>query len=130
MLADTNFLIDIMANNVAAVKKAKELQESGVGILVGAPSIFELYVGVSLSKRSEEERSKIISTISSLATLSLDSEAARVSGVIYGEKYKTGLKIDSEDAMLAGIAKIHNKSVLTRNVKHFTGIDGVKVETY
>ncbi|MDG7001927.1 MAG: type II toxin-antitoxin system VapC family toxin [Nitrososphaerota archaeon] len=130
MLADTNFLIDLMSNDEAALRKARELESSGVGLVVGAPSIFELYVGVSLAKRSAEERLKIISTISTLPTLPLDSEAAKVGGVIYGEKFKSGMKIDSEDAMLAGIAKTKNNPVLTRNIKHFSGIDGVRVETY
>jgi tRNA(fMet)-specific endonuclease VapC len=38
--------------------------------------------------------------------------------------------IDPEDAMLAGISKVRNEPIITRNVRHFSNIDGVKVETY
>jgi len=41
-----------------------------------------------------------------------------------------GSMVDPEDAMIAGIAKVHSERVLTRNRKHFQGIEGVNVESY
>jgi len=38
--------------------------------------------------------------------------------------------IDLEDAMIAGIARVHGMKLLTRNLKHFQGIEGVNVEPY
>jgi predicted nucleic acid-binding protein len=32
--------------------------------------------------------------------------------------------------MIAGIAKVHGKKLLTRNLRHFQGIEGVEVEPY
>jgi len=32
--------------------------------------------------------------------------------------------------MLAGIARVKAEKVLTRNIKHFSGIEGVALETY
>lgn len=130
MLADTTFLIDIMKDEAAAVKKAKNLEEVGIAIQVGAPTIFELYVGVALSKKSEEEKSKINETISGLPQLPLDYDSAVAGGEIYGEKSKSGSTIDPEDAMLAGISRVKGEPLITRNLKHFSGIRGVKVETY
>lgn len=98
--------------------------------MVGAATIFELYVGVSLSKKAEQEREKIHSVVNSLAQLPLDYESASAAGTIYGEKIKTDSRIDPEDAMLAGISRVHRQSIITRNVKHFSNIDGVSVETY
>ena len=43
---------------------------------------------------------------------------------------KVGRDIDPEDAMLAGMARVRAEKVLTRNVKHFSGIEGVTVEIY
>ncbi len=51
-------------------------------------------------------------------------------GSIYGELLAKGETIDPEDAMLAGIAKSHHEKVLTRNVKHFSRIEGLTIETY
>jgi tRNA(fMet)-specific endonuclease VapC len=130
LLADTTFLIDLLQNQIEAVEKAKRLEEMGIAIEVSSPSIFELYVGISLSKKAQNERSRIISIVESLPQLPLDLESAKAGGAIYGEKLKAGSMIDPEDAMIAGISKVHGESIITRNTKHFSNIDGVKIETY
>ena len=130
MIADTSFLIDIMENDPSAVKKAGEIEGSGQTLSVGAPTIFELYVGLSLSKKPEEETRKIVDVLSALPQYPLDFASASSGGVIYGMKMRTGFKMDPEDAMIAGIARTYKEKIVTRNVKHFRGIDGVSVETY
>ena len=119
-----------MENESHAATKAKELEARGIAILLSSPSIFELYVGVSLSKRARAERSKIESIIESLPQLPLDFESGKAGGLIYGEKLKGGLQIDPEDAMIAGISRTQGHAILTRNVRHFSGIAGVKIEEY
>ncbi len=119
-----------MMKDPAALDKAGKVEKNGSTISVGAPSIFELFAGVALSRKSEEEKSKIMSTIASLPQLPLDFASARTGGQIYGRKAKAGSTVDPEDAMLAGIAKIRGETIITRNVKHFTDIEGVTVETY
>ena len=130
MLADTTFLIDIMKNDTSAVQKAKDLSDASVSILVGTPTIFELYVGVGLSLRSSEEREKVLSVLRSLPHLPLDAASASKAGIIYAQRIKEKTKIDPEDAMLAGIAIQNNEPLLTRNRKDFTGIPELKLETY
>ena len=130
MLADTTFIIDIMKNDASAVRKAKDLSDASVSILVGTPTIFELYVGVGLSVRSSEEREKVLSILGSLPHLSLDAASASKAGIIYAQRVKERTKIDPEDAMLAGIAIQNNEPLLTRNRKDFIGIPELKLETY
>ncbi len=119
-----------MMNDEGAVRKAKELAEGSTPILVGTPTIFELYVGVSLSSKAFEERGKILDVLVSVTQLPLDAASAVRGGIIYGQKVKEGRKIDPEDAMLAGIAIENNQPLLTRNKRDFIGIQGLKVETY
>ena len=130
MIADTSFLIDLMAKDPEAVRKAGELEAEGTSIMIGSPSVFELFAGVALSRKAAEEKSKIIAVLSSLPQLVLDFPSATAGGLIYGERMKLGREIDPEDAMLAGMAKVNAEKILTRNVKHFSGIDGVTVEAY
>lgn len=130
MIADTSFLIDLMMNETGAVAKAREIEGKGSTISVCSPSVFELYVGVALSRKPEDEKARIIDLIGSLPQLPLDFESARAAGTIYGERIREGAKMDPEDAMIAGIAKVRNEHVVTRNAKHFSGIGGVKVEIY
>jgi predicted nucleic acid-binding protein len=119
-----------MENDPLAVKKAKDIEKGGQTLSVGAPTIFELYVGLSLSKKPEEETRKIAEVLSALPQYPLDFASASSGGVIFGMKMRAGFKMDPEDAMIAGIARTYKEKIVTRNVKHFTGIDGVSVETY
>ena len=130
MLADTTFLIDVMMNDGKAVARAKSLSEGAVPLLAGAPSIFELYVGVGLSSKSSQEKREVEEALESLTQLPLDQKAARRAGEIYAQKSREGNEIEPEDAMIAGIAVENGQPVLTRNVRDFSGIRDLRVETY
>ena len=130
MIADTSFFIDLMGGEKAAMTKAKEIEDKNIPIILSAPTLFELYVGITLSRIAEEEKARVLNVIESLPFLSLDVESSKVGGQIYAEKSRMGSMIDPEDAMIAGIARVHGEKVLTRNLKHFQGIQGVNVEPY
>ena len=53
MLADTSFLIDLMTGDQAAVEKAGEIEAKSMPLIVSAPTVFELYVGITLSSKAE-----------------------------------------------------------------------------
>ena len=130
LLADTAFIIDIMKQDRGAVQKTKDLSDASISVLVGTPTIFELYVGVGLSVRASEEKEKVLSILKSLPHLPLDADSASKGGTIYAQRSREGTKIDPEDAMLAGIAVTNNETLLTRNRKHFAGIPDLKIEYY
>jgi predicted nucleic acid-binding protein len=85
---------------------------------------------VGLSVRGREEKEKVLSILRSLPYLSLDAAAAAEAGAVYAQRLKEKARIDSEDAMLAGIAIENKEPLLTRNRKDFAGIPGLKCETY
>lgn len=130
MLVDTTFVIDIMQGDRDAIEKASELSDSSTAIVVGTPTIFELYVGVGLSVKSSEGREKILDVLKSLTQLPFDAPSAQRAGLIYAEKVKEGSKVDPDDAILAGIAIENNQPLLTRKKKDFSGISELKVEGY
>ena len=119
-----------MMGESKAVARARSLSEASVPLLVGAPSVFELYVGVGLGPKSSEEKRKVEEALESLTQLPLDQRAARRAGMIYAQKSSEGKRVEPEDAMIAGIAVENGQPVLTRNVQDFSGIQDLKVETY
>lgn len=130
MLVDTSFVIDVMLNDKGAVEKAKDLTGASVPLVVGTPTIFELYIGVGLSVRSSEEREKILRILKSLTQLPLDAPSATRAGLVYAGKVRDGSKIDPADAMLAGIAIENHQHILTRNVSDFSGVPDLTIESY
>ena len=130
MILDTTFLIDILRNKQEASDKLKSLEKLNVPIAVAAPSIVEIFAGWHYSKKSDEEKGRIIDVLESQVIHDLDKESARKAGEIKGNLIKTGNDIELMDCMIAGIAYKNKETILTRNVKHFSKIKGINVETY
>ena len=130
MIVDTSFLIDIMRKEPAAVAALDRLLRSGEPIVAAAPTIFELYSGISRSKRPQEEKEKVLNALSGLIMWPLDAEAAERGGRVDGELISSGAKIDPIDSMIAGIALSRNSPIISRNARHFSLVKGLKVEKY
>ncbi|MGP6208036.1 PIN domain-containing protein [Cuniculiplasma sp. SKW3] len=130
MIADTTFIIDIMKSNKEAIEKAEEIEKSGGNIAVTSISIFELFVGIGLSIKQDQERYKIAQVLNGLSIISFDEDSAREAGRIFAQKRRNGSTIDPEDSMIAGICAKKNEILITRNLKHFSDIENVKIESY
>lgn len=130
MILDTTFVIDLLRGREAAVEKLRSLTAAGVPLTIGTPTIFELFSGVEQQQKPAQERNQIHSVIHQQVVWPLDEASAEYAGRIDGHLIATGEQIDVPDAMIAGIALQHHEPILTRNAKHFSRIEGVKVETY
>ena len=130
MIADTSFLIDIMKSDKEAIKKAEEIEKNGNTIAVTSISIFELFVGVTLSIKQDRERYKINRILKGLPIISFDEDSAIEAGKIFAQKRKNGMLIDPEDSMIAGICSRRNEILITRNIKHFNDIESLRIESY
>ena len=130
MIADTSFIIDIMKSNKEAIEKAEEIEKSGSTIAVTSISIFELFVGIGLSIKQDQERYKIARILNGLSMISFDEDSAREAGRIFAQKRRNGSTIDPEDSMIAGICAKRNEILITRKLKHLSDIENVKIESY
>ena len=108
------------------MEKAGEIEAKGMSLIVSAPTVFELYVGITLSSKAEEEKAQVLAVIGSLPFLPLDAESSGAGGRIYAERSSMGSTIDPEDAMIAGVAWVHGERVLTRNLSIFRALRELK----
>ena len=129
MIADTTFLIDLLNNDAGAVQKAQTLDKENVPTFTTAISVFELWQGIGEIK-NKEKLEKINTLLESIGFFHLDKECAKIGGRIHNELYTKGMAIQPEDSMIAGICVKHGRKVLTRNVKHFSRVKLLEVETY
>ncbi len=129
MIIDTTVLIDLLRGNQGIVTKLKALQQQNIPLFLTSISVFELWQGTS-DVRNEKKSQQLHHLLESLGTFTFDIPAAKESGNIHARLKEEGHMIDSEDSMIAGIAKINHETLLTRNVKHFERIPGLNTETY
>ena len=130
MILDTTFLIDLMKKDPPAVRRLKEIERDRIKQNIASPTLYELYVGITLSTKPEEEKRKVLDTLTAMNILELTAESAAKAGDVQGKLIKEGKMIDPEDAMIAGTALHNSEIVLTKNVEHFSRIRDLKIETY
>jgi tRNA(fMet)-specific endonuclease VapC len=134
MIADTDFFIDIMRSkrqhHDVAVRKLEELDAGGIKISMAAITRFELSSGIEQFVRPDEERARVRRLVRAYPTLPLEGATADRSGEIYGFLRARGTTIGVADALIGATALVYGESVLTRNRKHFSRIQGLQIETY
>ena len=130
MLLDASFLIDLIRKDPAAVARAKSMEREAVEVLIPTPVLFELWRGVHLASKSAQEEQRVTRLLATYPTAPFDAEAASRAGELDARLVKEGSPIDPEDAMIEGIALARDAAILTKNVKHFGRVPGLRVEEY
>lgn len=126
---DTTFLVDLLRGKKEVSSLKDELSKSESILAVASPSIMELWLGACQAQASVQEKEKINQLLLSLEILDLDEKSAKEAGEIEAGLFVKRQIIETEDIMIAAIAKIHGEKVVTRD-NHYTKIDGLKVLKY
>ena len=131
-LLDTNILIDFMEDVPTVVEHV--LQVGTQQCCMSVISLHELYYGAYNAKKKSEkcflqEIDRIEKLLTKLTVLPLETH-----GDLYGNiKYtleKKGQIIDEFDMLIAGHAASEGLTVVTDNLKHFSRIEGLKIENW
>jgi tRNA(fMet)-specific endonuclease VapC len=130
VILDTTVLVDLLHGDEEAKKRVAELEEAGELLWVPTPVVCELWEGIERADRPEKERQKVVSVLDGYTVLAFDAKHAAKAGITSGALARRGEMIDPYDAQIAGVALAEDRSVLTRNVKHFKRVTGLDVETY
>lgn len=129
MILDTTVIIDLMKGEEKISEKIKELQSKNITLFTTSINVFEIWQGV-YDMENKERLNKINTLLDSIGIYLFDIPSSKVAGKIHSTLRKDGKIIDPEDSMIAGIAKLNNETLLTRNIKHFERIEDLKVESY
>ena len=126
---DTSFILDLFRKRDASIVKLKSLASKELAST--EVNYFEVLFGVFKRHQfSQNELMSVQNFFSSIRIFSLDSLSAYKAAEIAGELSKKGLTIETNDALIAGICLVNNCEIVTKDIKHFSRIKGLKVETY
>lgn len=126
MILDSTFLIDLMANDAAAVAKLEELVADREPLAVSALTVTEVGTGL----REESARDAFDDVLADVTVVAFDRDAARRAARIQRRLEADGQRIGAVDAMIAATALERDDGVVTRNVSEFRRVDGVRVAPY
>ncbi len=123
---DTTFLIDLMTG----LEGTEEFVEKE-DIVTTQLNMFEIIRGFFLSDNPSRALVRASDLIESIRVLPLDEGGIVRSAEISANLKKRGITISDADCLTAGISLSKGVStIITRNVKHFKCIDGIKVQAY
>lgn len=126
---EITFLIDLLRGDENIKHLKDDLDKTENILAVAAPSVMELWTGAILSNRSASEKIKISELLSSFTIFHLDEKSAKEAGEIEADLIKKGQIIDTEDIMIAGIAKSNGEKLVTRD-QHYAKISGLNLIKY
>ncbi|MCK4731052.1 MAG: type II toxin-antitoxin system VapC family toxin [Methanophagales archaeon] len=127
---ETDFLIALIRKDKDALKKLRQLVEKGEKITTTPINASELFKGACLSERVDENLRAVKGILSRSELLEFNITGAEYYGKIYSELKERGALIGDMDILIAGIAFSSNEKLITRNVKHYSRIRGLKVESW
>ena len=120
-------MIDYLDGDEEVVRRVKDLLPIGIGISV--VSLAELYEGVAYSRNPVASESLLGIFLDDLDIVPLDEGVCRLFGVERGRLRSAGTMIGDFDLLIGCTAKFHGLTVLTNNVRHFTRIPELGVES-
>lgn len=129
IVLDTSFIVDILRGRERALQMLTRLEEGGELVCTTSINVLELYRGVFLSKRMEENSKALIALLDNLLVLDLNEDAYEIFGAISALLRSTGGPVGDLDETIAAIALAYGASIVSRDL-HFQRIPGLKIVEY
>ncbi len=124
IVADTDVLIDFLqGRNPAADRIKLELEDSHLAVT--AIGRFELLAGT----RSTRVEQVVRQLLDAIPCLPLDVVSADRAAAVRRELQQQGAGIGMADSLVAGIVLASGSMLLTRNLRHFERVPGLKLGT-
>jgi tRNA(fMet)-specific endonuclease VapC len=121
-VADTDVLIDFLRDRGDEARRIEFELKTG-RLCTTAVSAFELWVGA----KSPQEKAAVQTLLSALSIIPLDAPAANEAGEVFRTLQSKGLTIGMADSLIAGICLHRDAIFITRNKKHFSRVQGIKL---
>ena len=124
MILDSCFLIDLLAEEAAAVAKLEQIKDE----LLVVPTLVYTEVAVGLDPNGATNE-RFEETMDDVPLVTYDGAAARRAVDIQRDLQSAGERIGAVDAMIAGIGLARDAPVVTNNAAEFAGTP-VRVSPY
>ena len=89
-----------------------------------------MFIGAYLSTKNTENADLVRALLLSLEILEFNLAACEKGGEFEAALRKRGEEIGIRVVMIAAISHIHDETLVTRNIRHYSRIDGLKLDTW
>lgn len=126
---DTNVVSALIAADESVMYRWKDVRMRGISVRLNAVSYYETRRGLVLPKFARK-RAAFDRLVSLQGVLPLDLPALDIASDIYGALRMQGALLEDADILIAAIALSHGATLVTRNLKHFERVEGLRLESW
>ncbi len=124
---DASFCFDLLRGEDGVAERARAFEREEERLAIPAPALAEvLRAGY---RRGGRFLARILELVRRLEVLPLDEHSADEAGRLGGECDRRGRPLSTVDLLIAGIARTHGATLVTRDVG-FQNAAGLRLETY
>jgi len=128
LLLDSNILIYFFKNEGAV--RSHLAQRKDVDIRLCTPVLWELLTGAFKSQDPRSQIARLDAVKNRFDVLPFDLPAAEQAAKVRAHLERQGTPIGPVDTMIAGIALSLDLTVVTRNIREFERVPGLRVENW
>ncbi|MBI2558179.1 type II toxin-antitoxin system VapC family toxin [Candidatus Woesearchaeota archaeon] len=123
---DTDFLVNFLRNNKEEVEFIKN-NEFDNDLATTYINLFELYYGAYKSSEKQNNLQAITTLINRINILNFSDDSFKKAGEVLAKLEKEGRAIEFRDLFIGVIALVNNYAIKTKNIKHFSRIEGLTI---
>lgn len=124
-LLDTNTVVDYFRGRGDVAKNLMAVPPSEVAL--PAIAAYEVWVGVLGSQNARRRQAQYEQFIAHFEVLAFDAAVGRRAAELRHALERRGAGIAPLDTLIAATALAHNATLVTRNVREFARVEGLKV---
>ncbi len=125
---DSDILIDFLRGKTEALKKMKDLENESFSTTT--INVFELLYGAKISQQAKKNVEEVKKLVKNFNIFPFDLVASEEASSILQQLKDKGESIEIRDVFIAGICKSKGIDLVTKNVRHFDKISGLKLDNY
>lgn len=130
MMLDTTFLVDVVRGDPGARALLAEAERGSEALRVPAPAVAKFWEAIERSRHPPRDAERVREVLAAAAQASFTGAHAVRAGRILGAAAREGAEMDPFDAMVAAVAVEEDETLVTRSVREFERVPGLRVRTY
>ncbi len=129
LLLDCNHLSAAIRKISIVRERIHQVRKSGSRFITCVPVLCELEAGIQQTAKPNDYRRRLRHLLRDIRQWSLDEEAARLYGAIYGELRRQGRVLSQVDMMLAAMARQYKLVLLTTD-QGFKALPDIRTDNW
>jgi tRNA(fMet)-specific endonuclease VapC len=126
---DTNIISYYFNANTKIKEKILDAIDNGEDICMTVINIYEILKGFKW-KNNKKKETQFMDFLEDVAVFTIDNDVINIASDLYASLRKTGKTIGDADILIAAIVMKNNGILISNNIKHYEGIEGLKLENW